>query len=72
MGLMKAVKAVAMIGPGLKSWIFSDGKFNMQRAMVLIVGMVILSVMYHALGPEGVSFVMDMLDEFSDAVGYED
>lgn len=72
MGLMRAVKAVAMIGPGIKSWIFADGKFNVQRAMILIVGMVILSVMYHVLGPEGVNFVMGMLDEFSDAVGYEE
>lgn len=64
-------KAITMIGPGLKSWVFADGKFNLHRALVLVVMLVILTVMYKVVGPEGVTFIVDMLDELSDAIGYE-
>lgn len=71
MKLLNIFKAVATIGPGIKSWIWADGKFKLSRAVVLIAALLILSVMYHYLGDKGVAAVLAHLDEISDIIGYE-
>lgn len=70
MKLLSVIKAVTTIGPGLKRWIFSDGKFNLHRALSLILIMCMLTVMYVHIGPDGIEDVLEFLDEVSDIIGY--
>lgn len=68
--MLKLLKVFTAIGPGIKSWIWSDGKFNAQRALILLAGLAILSLMYHFLGEAGTVAVLEFLDELSDMIGY--
>lgn len=64
-GLMKIL-------PNVKGWIWSDGKFNVKRSIILLIFLVVLGLGYHFLGEEGVNFLLHNLDEISDIIGYEE
>lgn len=66
-----AAKAIAAIGPSIKSWIFADGKFSMNRALVLIATLCVLLFGAWFIGPENLESVTDALEEVSDVIGYE-
>lgn len=68
---LNILRAITMIGPSLKSWVFADGKFKLNRALVLVGLLLILTIMYQVVGQEGVTFIVSMLDELSDVIGYE-
>lgn len=66
------IKTVVGFLPSFKQAFFADGKFQPQRALILVAALVILGIGYHFLGADGLKFVIDMLDEVSDVIGYEE
>lgn len=60
------------IAPAVKGWIFSDGKFNVKRTILLLIFLVVLGLGYHFIGEEGVNFALEHLDDVSDIIGYEE
>lgn len=66
---IKALKALITIGPSIKQWIFSDGKFQTKRAILLLVALVILMFGYHFI-PHEMEYIIKSLDEVSDMIGY--
>lgn len=54
----------------LKSWIFADGKFQLNRALLLLVSLVVLLVAIQVFDVPTVVQALDMLDELSDIFGY--
>lgn len=67
---LKPVKILTSVLPKAKEWIFSDGKFQVQRALVLLLALALLGVMTHYLGADTTTEVVDMLDDVSDVIGY--
>lgn len=57
--------------PSLKGWLWADGKFVPQRALVLLGAGVGLGVSLYFLGTENTQVLVELLDEVSDIVGYE-
>lgn len=55
---------------GIKGWLFADGKFQLDRAIVLIISLVILLVAIHVFGLPTVEAAITLLDEVSDIFGY--
>lgn len=68
--MLKILKVITALGPNLKQWIWSDGKFHMERACILLAALIVMGVMYSTLGEEGMRVVLSFLDEFSDTIGY--
>lgn len=56
--------------PKVKSMIFSDGKFNLKRALVLLIGGGVIGTGVYFLGYDNTAAVLDLLDELSDMIGY--
>ena len=69
--LMKALRATVTIGPHIKRWIWSDGKFQAKRAMILLIGLIILMIGYQFI-PHEMPYIMESLDQLSDIIGYAD
>ena len=72
MNWLKSLKILTSVGPTLKSWIFADGKFSPKRALILLITLVVLFLGIHFIGVENVTSAVDMLDEVSDVIGYEE
>ena len=68
--LVTVVKLISTIGPNIKRWIYSDGKFNSSRAAMLIVALLVVMVSLQLIGPENTQLAIKMLDEISDIFGY--
>lgn len=64
------VKLVASVGPKLKGWIFADGKFQLNRALILLAAFVIMLVASHFTGINEIAAIVGLLDEVSDILGY--
>lgn len=72
MNIKSILNVFLAVGPSVKSWIFSDGKFVPKRAIILIVTLVLLTLGTHFFGEETVNSAVDALDEISDVIGYGD
>lgn len=68
--MLKLLKVLTAVGPGIKKWIWSDGTFNLGRALVLLGSLAVFALMYYYLGEEGTNAVLEFLDEFSDIIGH--
>lgn len=70
LGLTKALPSLMPLFANLKSYIFADGKFNLQRSLVLLLCLVLLifATRYVAVGD--LQIIIEMLDEISDILGY--
>lgn len=62
--------AFISIAPKIKGWVFSDGKFQPNRAGVLLIALIILVVGSVFMDVEHIHAVTDALDEISDIIGY--
>ena len=69
-GIARVLTAVIKIAPLVKGWIFSDGKFNLQRSIMLLLFFVALMVGVYVMGVDTVSDTVDILDDVSDQLGY--
>lgn len=67
--IAKLIRGLITVGPSLKRWIFSDGKFQTKRAIILLVSMVLLMIGYHFI-PHEMTAIIDSLDKVSDMIGY--
>lgn len=56
--------------PKVKGMIFSDGKFNLKRALILLVGGAVIGAGVYFLGYDNTAAALDLLDELSDMIGY--
>lgn len=54
----------------LKSYIFADGKFNLQRSVVLLFSLVLLIGATKYVAVSDLQLIIEMLDEVSDIFGY--
>lgn len=54
----------------LKGYIFADGKFNLQRALVLLLSLIVLIVAVQYVAVGDLTILIDLLDEISDIFGY--
>lgn len=70
MKFLNIAKLFVSIGPKLKGWIFSDGKFNEQRALSILAALIIMLVASHFVGITELAEIIDLLDEVSDIFGY--
>lgn len=68
--LAKLIPATLKVIPMIKSAIWSDGKFNLQRAIVLLVAMTLLGFGFYYI-PEYMAVMLDSLDEVSDIIGHD-
>lgn len=68
--IAKIISGVIKIAPMVKQWIFSDGKFNINRALILLAFFIALLAGCYFLGVDTVSQTIDMLDDVSDQIGY--
>ncbi|WAI96123.1 TMhelix containing protein [Vibrio phage vB_VhaP_PG11] len=68
----KLITALLANAGNIKKWIFADGKFSLQRALILVVMFlaILLSVQY--FGAANTEIALDFLDEVSDIIGYEE
>ena len=71
---IKAISTIAKLVPGIagkmKGWIFADGKFQLNRAAMLLAFFGAILVAGHFVGYDNVAIAIGLLDEVSDAVGY--
>lgn len=65
-------KLITSIGPGLKAWIFSDGKFNIKRASILLLSFVVLIFSVEYFGAANTEIALSLLDSLSDIFGYSE
>ena len=70
--LVNVVSMFTSIAPKIKGWIFSDGKFQPTRAIIIIVALALLMVGTTFMEPEEMKAVTEALDNVSDAIGYSD
>lgn len=54
----------------LKGYIFSDGKFNLQRSLILLLALALLIVATNYIAVGDLQLIIEMLDEVSDIFGY--
>ncbi|AUR84118.1 TMhelix containing protein [Vibrio phage 1.049.O._10N.286.54.B5] len=57
--------------PMIKQFIFSDGKFNVKRSLVLLAFLIVTGFMTYGIGIDNTTEVIDLLDEVSDVIGYD-
>lgn len=55
---------------GIKGWLFADGVFKKDRAIILVVALVVLLVAINVLGVQTTTIAIELLDELSDIIGY--
>ena len=67
--LFLITKVVPVLG-SIKSAIFSDGKFHVKRALILLAFTVILGLGVWLIGPEGMHETLRLLGEVSDSIGH--
>jgi hypothetical protein len=64
------IKTLIGAGPSIKSAIFSDGKFKQKRAVILLVGFVLITGSMYFFGADNTEMAIDLLDDLSDSMGY--
>lgn len=64
------VKIIAAVGPNLKRWIFSDGKFSIKRAGILLASLIVLILSIEYFGAANTEIALGFLDSLSDILGY--
>ena len=69
--MMAKLKMLINILPGIKGWLWADGKFSPRRGVTLIGAGIGLGVGIYFLGAENTAILVDMLDDISDIIGYE-
>lgn len=67
---LNILKTLISVGPSIKKWIWADGNFKLDRALILLAGLAILGLGYYFLGPTGMEVVLGYLEELSDIIGY--
>ncbi|AUR86166.1 TMhelix containing protein [Vibrio phage 1.083.O._10N.286.52.B9] len=70
--MLTVIKASIPMIPMVKQFIFSDGKFNIKRSVVLFAFLIAIGVMTYAIGIDNTTEVIDLLDDVSDVIGYDD
>lgn len=65
------IKNIGKFGK-IKNWIFSDGKFNPIRALILLCSFILLLLSLRYFSHDDIIFALDQLDELSDIIGYEE
>lgn len=68
--ILNAIPKVLPLFANLKSYIFSDGKFRMDRSIVLLCALVILLIGSYFIGAKEIELIIESLDEVSDILGY--
>lgn len=63
---------VTPVAGKLKKWIFSDGKFNIKRAGVLLLAACLIGGSVNYLGVEQTEQIIQMTDQVSDIIGYDE
>lgn len=69
---IKALSGIVSAAKGVKGMIFADGKFKPERAAMLGCVLVILLVAMNFMEYEEVASAVQLLDEVSDVVGYQE
>lgn len=69
---LAGLKVIANLLPNIKRWVFSDGKFNPQRALIMLAFFVAILAGGYFFGFDEVMIAVGILDDVSDAIGYED
>lgn len=69
---MRKLSMFISILPKIKSWIYADGKFNLERALLLAFMFVVLLVAVQYFPVKDIWLALEMLDEVSDIIGYSD
>lgn len=64
------LKVVASVGPKLKGWIFADGKFQLNRAITLLVALSVMLFASQFVSITEIAAIVDLLDDVSDIFGY--
>ncbi|EIE5877630.1 hypothetical protein LDV99_004568 [Vibrio parahaemolyticus] len=54
----------------LKSMVFADGKYRLDRAVVIVVLLCIVMSLVHVFGYEQTVQGIELVDELSDVIGY--
>lgn len=70
MKFINIAKLFVSVGPKLKGWIFSDGKFQLNRALTLLAALVVMLVASQFVGIAELTAIINLLDEVSDIFGY--
>ena len=68
--IAKILNVAMMVGPKIKSWIYSDGKYNKSRVVILIIALVVITIGYIFI-PHEMPYVIEALDQVSDIIGYD-
>lgn len=69
--MMAKLQMLLNILPGIKGWLWADGKFSTRRGVTLIGAGIGLGAGIYFLGAENTAILVDMLDDISDIIGYE-
>lgn len=64
------IKLFIGAGPSIKGAIFSDGKFKPKRAVILLVGFVLITGSMYFFGADNTEVAIELLDDLSDSMGY--
>ena len=67
---MNKLKVLLGFVPKLKQYIFADGVFKKDRAIILMVSFIMLLVAIQIFGIDKVLLGIDLLDDLSDILGY--
>ena len=54
----------------LKQAIFADGKFKLNRAIVILISVLLCSYLATQFTPEGIDFILEDAEQISDMIGY--
>lgn len=67
--IVPIVNAVKSLVPTARAFLFSDGKFRADRALLLLFFFAAICVAVYFLGPQQVADAVDILDDVSDILG---
>ena len=67
----KVATLLTSVGPKLKTWIYSDGKFNKTRSVILLAASVLIGLGYYLM-PHEMEHIITTLDQVSDILGYSE
>ncbi|ELI5427413.1 hypothetical protein RRJ83_000469 [Vibrio parahaemolyticus] len=68
--IASAMNIITPIASKLKTWIFSDGKFNLKRAVILLLSACLIGGSVHYMGYEQTEQIIELVDQASDIIGY--
>lgn len=67
--IAKALGMFKGIAPAVKAFVFADGKFRKDRAIILLVAFVLIMLSVNFMGAATVEQSIELLDDFSDVIG---